>query len=576
MHLLAATLLGATVRRPPIMRAASATSWASDILAPQLPDVKVTTSPDLPSFSEYDAAILLVPPALATTNEAILESQWDDDKLFEHSGVCAQRIRQRLRRADGDEAQAGLFLTTELPNPRGTRACLLATGKDGESHFERLVSAGDAIAAAYADGARSICIASVGADDTGAMADALIAAAHAAAAPSPKASGTPAPAPEPVTLAFHGPWTLAPRTEAAASGANICRWLTQLPPNVLTPRTMRGALAQIGEANGFEVDVLDRALLEEAGCGAILAVAAGSGDDSGVCIVRLRRPAARPPADGASLAPLVLAGKCVTMDTGGVNVKGAVGMKGMKGDMAGAGAALGAAVALARLADAGAAPEHVSARPLECWLAVTDNLISADAYKPDDVVEACDKTTIEIVHTDAEGRMALADLLALASRKARWPGATADEPPPALVVDLATLTGTMITALSKRYAGVFASGMGAPEHEQLRAIIEAGAESGERLWPFPLDADFAKPLKSDVADTLQCTVASEADHIFAAKFLQRFVAKDVPWLHIDIAGPAKTDSLGHVRAKHEATGFGVRAVVWAILDQWDTLVGPER
>ena len=150
MHLLAATLLGATVRRPPIMRAASATSWASDILAPQLPDVKVTTSPDLPSFSEYDAAILLVPPALATTNEAILENQWDDDKLFEHSGVCAQRIRQRLRRADGDEAQAGLFLTTELPNPRGTRACLLATGKDGESHFERLVSAGDAIAAAYA------------------------------------------------------------------------------------------------------------------------------------------------------------------------------------------------------------------------------------------------------------------------------------------------------------------------------------------------------------------------------------------------------------------------------------------
>ena len=234
MHILVASLLGATVRRPPIMRA-SATSWASDILVPQMPEVQVTTSPGSPTFSDYDAAILLVPPALATTNEAVLEAQWDDNKLFEHSGVCAQRIRQRLRRADGDEAQAGLFLTTELPNPRGTRACLLATGKDGESHFERLVSAGDAIAAAYADGARSLCIASVGADDTGAMADALIAAAHAAAAPSPKASGTPAPAPEPVTLAFHGSWTLAPRTEAAVSGANICRWLTQLPPNVLTP-----------------------------------------------------------------------------------------------------------------------------------------------------------------------------------------------------------------------------------------------------------------------------------------------------------------------------------------------------
>ena len=108
-------------------------------------------------------------------------------------------------------------------------------------------------------------------------------------------------------------------------------------------------------------------------------------------------------------------------------------------------------------------------------------------------------------------------------------------------------------------------------------IIEAGADSGERLWPFPLARDFDEGLESAVADTLQCTVASEADHAFAAAFLRRFVREGVPWLHLDIAGPAGLESLAHVRSRGRApaaTGFGVRAVVWAVLDHWDALAGP--
>jgi len=258
-------------------------------------------------------------------------------------------------------------------------------------------------------------------------------------------------------------------------------------------------------------------------------------------------------------------------------------MKGMKGDMAGAGAALGAAIALKRL---GALPDglppHLADRPLECYLAITDNLIGPKAFRPDDVHVACDGTTIEMVHTDAEGRLALADTLALASRKVNWPcappsdGETDAEAAvlPALVIDMATLTGTMVTALSKRYSGVFSSRMHS-HPATMGAIVAAGVASGERLWPFPLDADYADGLKSDVADTLQCTVSSEADHILAAAFLRKFVREDVPWLHIDLAGPAAAGGLAHVSgdARGDFTGFGVRAAVWAVCDQWEDLAG---
>jgi leucyl aminopeptidase len=237
-------------------------------------------------------------------------------------------------------------------------------------------------------------------------------------------------------------------------------------------------------------------------------------------------------------------------------------MKGMKGDMAGAAAAVGAAVALSRLGVGGEA----SPLPLEVWLCVADNLISPDAFYPDEVVTACDGTTVEVVHTDAEGRMVLADALALASRKVE--GEFAGATKPALLVDLATLTGSAIGAVSKNYGAAFTNDATPATNA---ALVAAGAASGERLWPMPpLDAHFRRELESDVADTLQCLESGQADHIYAASFLERFVADDVPWIHLDLAAASTSKGLAHVRTG-PATGFGVRAVVGLVLDHWDEI-----
>ncbi|KAK7248693.1 manganese ion binding protein [Aureococcus anophagefferens] len=347
----------------------------------------------------------------------------------------------------------------------------------------------------------------------------------------------------------------AARREAAADeAAALARYLAALPPNVLTPGAFREALRRVAEAEGFAYDELDVDGLEAAGCGAFLSVVRGS-PRRDAALVRLSK-------GPASARPLVLVGKGVTFDTGGYNVKGASGMKGMKGDMAGAAAAVGAAVALSRLGVGGEA----SPLPLEVWLCVADNLISPDAFYPDEVVTACDGTTVEIVHTDAEGRMVLADALALASRKVE--GEFAGATKPALLVDLATLTGSAIGAVSKNYGAAFTNDATPATNA---ALVAAGAASGERLWPMPpLDAHFRRELESDVADTLQCLESGQADHIYAASFLERFVADDVPWIHLDLAAASTSKGLAHVRTG-PATGFGVRAVVGLVLDHWDEI-----
>ncbi|HET7674233.1 MAG TPA: leucyl aminopeptidase family protein, partial [Gammaproteobacteria bacterium] len=209
----------------------------------------------------------------------------------------------------------------------------------------------------------------------------------------------------------------------------------------------------------------------------------------------------------------------------------AKGMFGMHGDMQGSAVAAGTLLALARLK---------VPFPADAWLALATNDIGPAAYRQNEVVTALNGTTIEIVHTDAEGRMVLSDTLTLASRTK-----------PALMVDYATLTGSCIGALSNRYTGAFTN------RDELReAAIAAGAASGERVWPFPTDADYDEALESQVADTKQCTVGSEADHILAARFLGRFVEDGVPWLHLDLSSGESKGGLGHVPT--EATGFGVR------------------
>lgn len=214
-----------------------------------------------------------------------------------------------------------------------------------------------------------------------------------------------------------------------------------------------------------------------------------------------------------------------------MNLKPARYMHGMHEDMEGSAVALGTLLALTAL--------QVD-YPVDCWLALAQNHIGPKAYKQNDVVKAANGTTIEVMHTDAEGRMVLADTLTLATR-AR----------PSLLLDFATLTGACVGALSTRMSGAITNRL-----ELVPAIIDAGLASGERVWPFPLEPDYNQALKSEVADIKQCTLDSDADHILAAAFLKRFIEHDVPWVHVDLSAGNHKGGLAHIPT--DVTGFGVR------------------
>ncbi|HMD58360.1 MAG TPA: hypothetical protein VKG66_01150, partial [Steroidobacteraceae bacterium] len=184
---------------------------------------------------------------------------------------------------------------------------------------------------------------------------------------------------------------------------------------------------------------------------------------------------------------------------------------------------------------------------------ITENNIGPNAYRPQEIVRALNGTTIQVIHTDAEGRMALADTLALAAR-AR----------PALMIDYATLTGACVNALTERYSGAFTNRPAFAD-----ALLTAGAASGERVWQFPLDADFDSDLTSKLADIMQCAVDGKGDHILAARFLNRFVPETVPWVHLDLSSATRNGGLAHVPT--DVTGFGVRFTLQLLLDgRWRT------
>jgi len=204
-------------------------------------------------------------------------------------------------------------------------------------------------------------------------------------------------------------------------------------------------------------------------------------------------------------------------------------MHGMHEDMNGSAVALGILLA---------ASKRKLAVNIDCWLAIAQNHISPKAYKQNDIVTALNGTTIEIMHTDAEGRMVLADTLTLAARAK-----------PDLMIDFATLTGSMAVAVGARYSGVLGN-----RDELLLRAVGVGKEVGERLCAFPLDDDYETALDSKVADIKQCTLDGDADHILAARFLKRFV-DDIPWLHIDLSASRCEGGLGIVAS--DVTGFGV-------------------
>ena len=330
--------------------------------------------------------------------------------------------------------------------------------------------------------------------------------------------------------------------QALARANLLARELTALPPNQLDPADYRQRLRRLAKSNGWGIEEFDFRQLRKMGAGAFCAVAQGSdangkGDEGGgAAIVRLSW---RPKKQVHGVKPLALVGKGICYDTGGHNLKPAKYMAGMHEDMN------GSAVALAILA---AAAELELPVAIDCWLAIAKNHISPAAYAQGDIVRALNGTTIEVIHTDAEGRMVLADTLALAVKQK-----------PQLLIDFATLTGSMHTALGQRYSGVFAS-----DASLAAKAVAAGSASGERVCVFPRDADYEAALDSKVADIKQCTLEGDADHILAARFLGRFVGK-TPWLHVDLSAASCSGGLGAVGS--DLTGFGVAWAI-ALLKDW--------
>jgi leucyl aminopeptidase len=327
-------------------------------------------------------------------------------------------------------------------------------------------------------------------------------------------------------------------TLATSAGNNLARWLTALPPNTLNAAGYRRLLQDLARRLKLSYRFYGEPALKRLGAGAFLAVSQGNGTrDAGIVRLAYRPRGAAPPA-------VSLVGKGICFDTGGTNLKAHKGMLDMHTDMEGSAVAVGSLYAL-----------HAVRSPMaaDCWLAITENRIGPLAYKPQDVVRAQNGTTIQVIHTDAEGRMVLADTLCLAARAN--PGA---------IIDYATLTGACVYALTERYSGAFTN---RPEGRD--SIEAAGAASGERVWCFPMDKDFDSDLESSVADVLQCSSDSKGDHILAARFLNRFVPKAIPWLHLDLAAGARHGGLGHIAT--EITGFGVRYTLELLRRGWPAL-----
>jgi len=326
------------------------------------------------------------------------------------------------------------------------------------------------------------------------------------------------------------------RWEPVVEGVGLTRELVTEPANIIYPESFvercRG-LAKLG----IELDVLDAAAMRKLGMGALLGVAQGSVREGRLLVLRWN-------GGNQGDAPVAFVGKGVTFDTGGISIKPAQGMESMKWDMGGAGAVVGAMKALA-LRKAKANIVGI------CGL--VENMPGGNAQRPGDVVTTMSGQTVEVINTDAEGRLVLADAVAYVQRTYK----------PTTIVDLATLTGAILISLAHEYAGLFT-----PDDELAKHLMKAADESGDKLWRMPLGEAFDRMLDSDIAD-MKNVGPREGGSITAAQFIKRFIEEGVRWAHLDIAGMAWSDKPSSTYAKG-ATGFGVR-----LLDQFvaDNLEG---
>ena len=322
--------------------------------------------------------------------------------------------------------------------------------------------------------------------------------------------------------------------DALGAGVMIARDLTNEPPNVLFPTEFARRAATL-KSVGLSVDTLDERALKKVGMRALLAVGQGSARESRVVTMRWNGGKAGSP-------PVAFVGKGVCFDTGGVSIKPAQGMEDMKGDMAGAACVVGLMHALA------ARKAKVNAVGA---IGLVENMPDGNAQRPGDIVTSMSEQTIEIINTDAEGRLVLADLLWYVKSRFR----------PKLMVDLATLTGAIVVALGHEYAGLFSN-----NDELAENLQRAGAASGERVWRMPLGPEYDKMIDSKFAD-MKNTGGRDGGSITAAQFLQRFVDK-TPWAHLDIAGTGFSSPQSDINSGW-ASGWGVRLLDRLVMDCYE-------
>lgn len=324
---------------------------------------------------------------------------------------------------------------------------------------------------------------------------------------------------------------------AIADGVNLARDLVNEPANVLGPAEFAAKAKTLTKA-GVQVEVLSEAALKKLGMGALLAVGQGSDRPSHVVVMQWKGAGAK------GGAPVAIVGKGVTFDTGGISLKPAAGMEEMKGDMAGAACVVGLMLALA---------ERKAKVNAVGVIGLVENMPGGGAQRPGDVVEAMSGTTIEVLNTDAEGRMVLGDCLWYTQQKFK----------PKAMINLATLTGAVMVALGKEHAGLFSN------NDQLsERLTKAGLETGEKLWRLPLGPKYDKLIESKVAD-IKNTGARWGGSISAAQFLQRFVKEDTPWAHLDVAGTAMASADSDIN-RSWGSGFGVRLLDRLIRDHYES------
>jgi leucyl aminopeptidase len=335
--------------------------------------------------------------------------------------------------------------------------------------------------------------------------------------------------------AFDGLAAAVEQGRILGESANFTRDMVNEPANLLTPARMVEAARAMASEQALEIEVLDREAMQKLGMGSLLGVAIGSAEPPYLIVLRYK------PAKAEGSAHLGLVGKGVTFDTGGISIKPADGMEKMKYDMAGGAAMMGAMRALAQLKPS---------VPVSAYIPCVENMPGSRAQRPGDIVTAMSGKTIEVINTDAEGRLILADAITYARKQ----GCTH-------LVDAATLTGAIVVALGHLHVGLFTNNDALKDR-----VLAASKAEGERMWPMPLDDDYREYLKTAFADIANVG-GRWGGAVTAAMFLKEF-AEDTPWVHLDIAGTAWLDDAKPFLAKGP-TGLPVRTLVRLAMDWKD-------